>query len=170
MPAVHPETVRLCAGRHHRPEEGACVVELASMLAGEAFSDRPRSVSPVVAAFMRGYNDGISDARRRDLYPLASEMVGSTAGPEIEVMRLDLCRHWVRPLYRWRWTWRWAARFGLTTWVEDCGRRAARAARDDVTGEAHARALRFARELIHCPASAPPERAPVAPARVPVSL
>jgi len=43
-PVTH-QTIRLSRGKHSSPEEGACVMELASMLAGEPFSDHPcRSV------------------------------------------------------------------------------------------------------------------------------
>jgi hypothetical protein len=66
------QTVRLSPGRHRSPDDGACVMELASMLADEPFSDRPRSVCPVIAAFLRSYNDGLDDERRRDLYRFAS--------------------------------------------------------------------------------------------------
>jgi hypothetical protein len=54
-------------------------MELASMLAGEPFSDRARSVSPVIGAFLRTYNDGLDDERRQDLYPVASLVVGTAA-------------------------------------------------------------------------------------------
>ena len=67
-PVVSHQTVRLSPGRHGRPEDGVCVMELASMLAGERFSDRPRSVCPVIAAFLRSYNDQVDDRRRQDLY------------------------------------------------------------------------------------------------------
>jgi hypothetical protein len=33
-------------GQHANPERGVCVMELASMLAGEPFTDHPRSVCP----------------------------------------------------------------------------------------------------------------------------
>jgi hypothetical protein len=52
-------------------------MELASMLAGERFSDHPRSVCPVLAMVLRAYNDGIDDERRQDLYTYASIVVGS---------------------------------------------------------------------------------------------
>jgi hypothetical protein len=42
------QTIKLGRGKHTAPEHGACVMELASMLAGEAFSDHPDSVSPTV--------------------------------------------------------------------------------------------------------------------------
>ncbi len=73
------QTVRLAAGSHAWPAAGACVVELASMLAGEPFSAYPSCVCPVIAAFMRTYNDLIDDTRRQDLYPYASAIVGSRA-------------------------------------------------------------------------------------------
>jgi hypothetical protein len=66
-------------------------MELASMLAHEPFSDRPRAVSPVIGAFVRTYNDGVDDERRQDLYPIASEIVGSAAGRKREAERVSLC-------------------------------------------------------------------------------
>ena len=41
-------------------------MELASMLAGERFSDAPESVCPVVADFMRTYSDLVDDDGRAD--------------------------------------------------------------------------------------------------------
>src|ERR687896_348334 len=61
MTSVSHQTVRLSQGKHRGPDHGACVMELSSMLAGEAFSDRPRCVDPVIAGFLRTYNDGIDD-------------------------------------------------------------------------------------------------------------
>jgi hypothetical protein len=46
-------TVRLGKGAHASPESGACIVEPASMRAGERFSDHPRSGCPVIAGFLR---------------------------------------------------------------------------------------------------------------------
>jgi len=71
------QTVRLSPGRHESPADGVCVMELASMLAGERFTDHPRSVDPVLAAFLREYNDRTDDRRRQDLYALASTVVGT---------------------------------------------------------------------------------------------
>jgi hypothetical protein len=52
-------------------------MELASMLAGEEFSDQPVSVCPVIEAFPRKHNDSIDDERRQDLYAYAARVVGS---------------------------------------------------------------------------------------------
>ena len=77
MPTPSFQTVRLSGGRHASAREGACVMELASMLAGERFSDHPRSVCPVLAMVLRAYNDGTDDERRQDLYAYASIVIGS---------------------------------------------------------------------------------------------
>ena len=81
MPDPSFQTLRLSRGKHSSPQHGACVMEVASMLAGEGFTDRPDSVSPAIGSFMRGYNDLLDDRRRQDLLRYASEVVG-TAGPE----------------------------------------------------------------------------------------
>jgi hypothetical protein len=73
------QTVRLAPGRHAAPEQGVCTVELASMLAGDRFSDSPRTACAAVAAFVRGYNDAIDDARRQDLLAIAALLVGSSS-------------------------------------------------------------------------------------------
>ena len=57
MSSVSYQTIKLSTGRHSSPEVGACVMELASMLAGEPFTDQPESVCPVIASFLRAYND-----------------------------------------------------------------------------------------------------------------
>jgi hypothetical protein len=95
MPASH-QTVRIDRGKHAAPEEGACVMELASMLGGEDFSDRPRSVCPVVAGFLRGYNDLVDDERRQELYRYASEVVGSAGDRMLRWRRRRVLRRWAR--------------------------------------------------------------------------
>jgi hypothetical protein len=88
--ATH-QTVHLSRGKHFSPSDGACVMELASMLAGETFSDHPRSVCPVIAAFLRVYNDRIGDDLRQDLYGLASLAVGTRACTAVRHRRIRMC-------------------------------------------------------------------------------
>jgi hypothetical protein len=76
MTASH-QTVRLQAGSHDGPAGGVCVMELASMLSGERFSDRPACVSTMVAALLRGYNDGLDAERRQTLKRFAAAAVGT---------------------------------------------------------------------------------------------
>lgn len=78
MSASH-QTVTLQAGSHDGPAGGVCVMELASMLSGERFSDRPACVSPVVAALLRGYNDGLDAGRRQTLKRFAADAVGTAS-------------------------------------------------------------------------------------------
>jgi hypothetical protein len=66
-------------------------MELASMLAGEPFTDRPASVCPVIAAFLRAYNDLVDDRRRQDLYRLATLSVGTRSTREVQQARAEHC-------------------------------------------------------------------------------
>lgn len=92
------QTTRLSAGRHAGPEHGACVMELASMLAGEPFSDHPRSACQVIGTFLRAYNDRIDDARRQDLYAYAARVVGSRRDRKVRRERGALLRAWAHEL------------------------------------------------------------------------
>src|SRR3954447_26568905 len=97
-PPFSHQTVRLSAGRHRSADAGVCVMELASMLAAERFSDRAATVSPVIGAFLRTYNDGIDDPRRQDLSPVAALIVGSAAARRIEDERASRCLGFARRL------------------------------------------------------------------------
>src|SRR5436190_662565 len=81
--ATH-QTIRLIRGRHSTPERGACVIEVASMLAAEPFTDEPQCVCPVIAEFLRTYNDSIDNERRQDLLALAPLVVDTRDGPKTE--------------------------------------------------------------------------------------
>jgi hypothetical protein len=87
-------SVRLTAGGHSSPREGVCVVELASLIAREEFSDRPRCVCPVIAAFLRGWNDRAPYAERQRLSPYAQRIVGSRGSPRLTRERRDICLRW----------------------------------------------------------------------------
>src|SRR4051794_8202388 len=76
------QTVRLARGRHAGPSGGTCVMELASLLAGEPFSDRPASACPVIGGLLRAYNDSLDDDRRPRLYGMAADLVASAGGEE----------------------------------------------------------------------------------------
>src|SRR5207244_3883514 len=99
---------RLARASHQRPGRVVCVMELASMLAGEPFRDHPASVCPVIAALLRSYNDRVDRRRRRDLYRFASDCVGTRAMPERladYALQRDRASHaiaWARTLRRRR--------------------------------------------------------------------
>jgi hypothetical protein len=88
------QTVRMGAGRHPRPGNIVCVMELASMLAGERFGDRPVSVCPVIGAILRAYNDNVDDARRQDLYRFAADAVGTRRDYRVQRRRAEVALGW----------------------------------------------------------------------------
>ncbi len=94
MDTTSHQTVKLSRGKHRTPDDGACVMELSSMLAGERFTDAPQAVCPVIAGFLRAYNDTIDDRRRQDLYGLASEVVGTRGGEAVARERSGILRAW----------------------------------------------------------------------------
>jgi hypothetical protein len=69
----------LARGKHLAPEDGVCVMEYVSILAGERFSDRPRCTDPGLALLAQMVNDAVSDAGRHLLAPTAAEL--SVLGP-----------------------------------------------------------------------------------------
>jgi hypothetical protein len=154
MAPVNHQTIKLSRGRHSSPEHGACVMELASMLAGESFSDHPRSVSRPIASFLRGYNDLIDDRRRADLYRYAAHTVDTAASSEVEAARVARLLAWGDEC--------WRQRCGRSLFDRMRMRRAYNERSSDpepagtfavhaigkVTDETHARALELIDELI----------------------
>ena len=94
MTSPNYQTIKLGKGKHTSPEEGACVMELASMLAGEQFSDHPACACPVIGSFLRAYNDSIDDDRRQDLYAYASTVVGTRTGAAVQRARAERLFEW----------------------------------------------------------------------------
>ena len=92
-PANH-QTIKLSPGKHYSPDDGACVMELASMLAGESFNDHPASVCPVIGSLLRAYNDSVGDEARQDLYRYASSVVGTRADADVERRRGEQVAAW----------------------------------------------------------------------------
>lgn len=115
------------------------------MLAEEPFTDRPATISPVIGAFLRTYNDGLDDGRRQDLYPLASLIVRTAAGRAVERERASRCLGFGRALGAALPSGR--AAVGMST-AEASGSWAALAAlHTGPSPEAHERTLIFVREL-----------------------
>ena len=66
----------LSRGKHRSPRRGACFMELASVLAGERWSDHPACTHPLLAQLARQVNDNTSDADRQHLATLIPTVVG----------------------------------------------------------------------------------------------
>ena len=179
MSAVSHQTIKLAKGKHSSPSSGACVMELASMLAGEPYTDHPTSVSPAIAGFLRAYNDSVDDIRRQDLYAYAAKVVGSRAAPAVELARSRRLQQWAKDLGRAR-GW---ARFVLSGRLpapylhepvdpESAGARAAKSIHRH-TDQTHTAVLALLDELVgmgdggdqHSPPRSMPRRLPEATVR-----
>ena len=88
------EPVTLASGSHSSPDEGVCVMELASLIGGEPFSDSPACVDPVIGSFLRAWNDRAAHAARQGLRPYAHRIVGSRCTRDVTAKRRDLCLEW----------------------------------------------------------------------------
>jgi hypothetical protein len=86
---VQPET-----GRHRRPQDGVCTMELVAWMSGERHTDHPLSVSPVIAAFTRSFNDALGDVHRQRLGALAPRMIET---------RGTFGQEWLRTQILWDW-------------------------------------------------------------------
>ncbi len=92
----------LAYGTHARPEDGRCAMEWVSHLAGEAHSDEPTCVSPVVRAFCVALNDGLDDDPRQRLRLYLPRTIG-TAGDGLDERRAWMAMDWLVREYTPTW-------------------------------------------------------------------
>jgi hypothetical protein len=80
-------------GGHRSPEQGACLMEYVSVLAGARFSDHPRCTHPALAQLARVVNDEIVDpAARSRLAVLAPDLIGTRSrDPRITLTVMACC-------------------------------------------------------------------------------
>ena len=87
--------LHLDEGSHKSPEQGHCLLEVVSMLAGEKFGDSPRCVDPVLAAFGRSWNDRLPDDERQSLKQYIPLLAGTYQGPKLQVRRAFMALDWL---------------------------------------------------------------------------
>ena len=87
----------LSAGGHEYEDEGACVMEAVSYVAGEPWSDTPACACPVISELLRAWNDALPTDADRDrlLRPFIPHLVGSRSTPEMERRRSWLATDWL---------------------------------------------------------------------------
>lgn len=90
---------------HLGPDDGACLMETASVLAAQPFTDSPRTTDPALAALARTVNDAVGDGARHRLLPLAADLAAArpaqrTFTPSLVADVLRAARA-VRPSARW---------------------------------------------------------------------
>ena len=94
--------ITLDKGAHDSPDDGMCLLEAVSFVRGEAFSDHPKCVSPVLAEFGRNLNDVLPDDTRQQLVPFVALLPG-TAGDGLDEARSYLALDWLIRVYTPTW-------------------------------------------------------------------
>jgi hypothetical protein len=90
------DTLYLSAGSHASSDDGMSFMEAVSYVAGEPWSDHPSCVSPVIAAFLRGWNNSLPSAKRdRLLKPLIPVVVNTNTGEEDDETRAWMVVDWL---------------------------------------------------------------------------
>ena len=100
MPAIHTDRLAaittLATGKHEADSAKMCAMEAVAYIAGEPWSDAPACASPVIAAFVRRWNDALPDAdRTRLLLPLVPEIVGTRGTDTDEKRRVWMAIDWL---------------------------------------------------------------------------
>ena len=91
-------------GKHDRWEEGACLLEAVSYVAGEPFTDYPLCVCPALATFGRAWNDALDDeARNRILKPFIPKLIGTRSTPAVQDARAFMAADWAVRTYTPVW-------------------------------------------------------------------
>jgi hypothetical protein len=97
----------LYKGSHNPPngEFAACVMEAASYVAGERWSDHPACACPVITAFMVSWNDGVPDdeTRTRLLLPLIHRIVGTRGSKKLANRRATMVADWLVRVHTPAW-------------------------------------------------------------------
>ena len=88
--------ITLARGAHREtgPDNGACAMEWVAVLAREPFSDHPSCTSPVLAAFVRRWNDALPDEPRQELRKFLPRLVGTAGDREADTKRAYIATDW----------------------------------------------------------------------------
>lgn len=78
----------LSHGGHYSPEEGACVMEMVSYIAGEEWTDHPKCVADDLQRVARQVNDFVSDDNRSIIATMIPRFIG-TEGLNASVSPMD---------------------------------------------------------------------------------
>lgn len=90
------DTLVLERGKHSFADQGMNVLEAVSAISpNEKFGDSPRSVSPVISAFLKEWNDALDDEPRQELKRFIPKIVGSILTEDVEEFRAWLATDWL---------------------------------------------------------------------------
>jgi hypothetical protein len=95
----------ISSGSHRSIEDGMCVMEAVSYVAGEAWSDHPECACPVITVFMVSWNDSLPNDAERDrlLKPLIPQIVGTRSTKEVEERRSYMALDWLIRVFTPKW-------------------------------------------------------------------
>lgn len=83
---------RLAAGAHRGPQDGVCLMEHVSVLAGETFGADPRCTHPAIAELARQVNDDAGDSTRAQLVRLGPDLITTwTRDRKITLTVMNAC-------------------------------------------------------------------------------
>jgi hypothetical protein len=94
---------RMLAKGAHSDQKQMCVMEAVAYVAGEPWSDSPACASPVIAAFLRRWNDDLDDETRQKLKPFVAKLVGSKSTEAVESKRAWMLLDWLVRHYTPAW-------------------------------------------------------------------
>jgi hypothetical protein len=98
MTTLDLTTLTLDKGAHDNFAEGACLLEAASYMAGEPWTDHPACVSRVIGTFGRSLNDSLPAARRQELKTYIPAML-NTADDGQDEARSYMALDWLIRTY-----------------------------------------------------------------------
>jgi hypothetical protein len=96
------DEIELEHGSHTRRSAGMCAMEAVAWLADEKHTDSPACVSPVIATFLRRWNDDLDDEGRQMLKPLLPRVIG-TAGDGKDELRGWMAADWLVRVHTPAW-------------------------------------------------------------------
>jgi hypothetical protein len=87
------EDAHLSVGAHSNPEQGYCVMELYACVHGLPFTGHDPSVSRIIGAFLRSWNDSLDDETRQKLIPYVTRIKDTNDGHD--ETRAWMCVDWL---------------------------------------------------------------------------
>jgi hypothetical protein len=102
--ALDLDVVRLRVGAHDENTDGEmCVMEAVAYIAGEPWSDHPQCASPVIAAFLHAWNDGLNDDDRQALKQYVPRLIGTRTDEETESRLAWMATDWLVRVHTPAW-------------------------------------------------------------------
>ena len=91
-------------GAHAKRGQALCSMEIVAWLAGEPHGDSPNCTCPVIASFVRSWNDGLPDeSREKLLRPVLPRLLNTRSSKAVEARRSYLALDWLIRVHTPEW-------------------------------------------------------------------